>query len=104
MCIAFCLDDDPLAVADLVPDHLGGEAREGLDSLAHTDHVCRHAHAAILVGDERVQKILRRTEIINRRRLGLLSEKPLVPANFTNHCISLPSRSVYHTRRGEKST
>ena len=161
-CIAFFdLDNDSIAVVDLVLDYLGGEAGEGLDALlkllvepahlyravapslagaverqaallglicarllynfgvehdlkfalvvkgndalTYADHVRRHAHAAVLVGDERVEKILRRAEILGTRRLGLLSEKSLVPANFTNHRYQLLSRPAYHTQRG-KST
>ena len=39
------------------------------------DHVSRHPDAAVLVGNERIQKILRNAEVIRRGRLCLLREK-----------------------------
>ena len=51
---------------------------KGDDALIHADHVGGHAHAAILVGDERVEQILRRAEVVRRGGFGLLGEKGFV--------------------------
>ena len=61
---------------------------KGDDALIHADHVGGHAHAAILVGDERVEQILRRAEVVRRGGFGLPGEKGLVFAYITYHCCS----------------
>ena len=61
---------------------------KGDDELVHADHVGGHAHAAILVGDERVEQILRRAEVVRRGGFGLLGEKGFVFAYITYQCCS----------------
>lgn len=61
---------------------------KGDDALVHANHVGGHAHAAILVGDERVEQILRRAEVVRRGGFGLLGKKGFVFAYITYHCCS----------------
>ena len=39
---------------------------KGNDAPVHADHIGRHAHAALFVGRQRVQQVLRRSEIIRQ--------------------------------------
>ena len=66
-------------------DQIGPVVVKGDDALIHADHICRHADAAVLVREQRVQQVLRRAKVVLRCRLGLLRQKGLVPADLSNH-------------------
>ena len=71
---------------------------KGDDALAHADHVRRHAHAAVLVGDERVEKILRRDPRHPPHR-PFEREIPR-PCKFHKSSLSAPiTPSLPHTAR-----
>ena len=66
-------------------DHIFAVVLKGDDALFNADHVRRHADAAVLVAYERVQKVLRRAEVVGRGGVGPLGEEVLVSANLTDH-------------------
>ena len=59
---------------------------KGDDALVHADHVGGHAHTAVLVGDERVEQILCRAEVVRRSGFGFPGKKGFVFAYITYHC------------------
>ena len=69
-------------------DHVLSTVFKDYDALVDPDHICGQPDAAVLVGNERIQKILRNAEVIRRGRLCLLREKRFVFANFANHIVS----------------
>ena len=66
-------------------DHIFAVVFKGDDALFYADHVRRHADAAVPVAYERVQKVLRRAEVVGRGGVGPLGEEVLVSANLTDH-------------------
>ena len=59
-------------------DHIFALVVKGDDALVDADHIRRHAHAAIFVGGQRIQQVLRRAEIVCRGGFRLLGKKDLV--------------------------
>ena len=57
-----------LSLEDLRIQHggVGGPILEYNDILRHTDHVCRHAHAALLVMEQGIQQVTGRFQVVLR--------------------------------------
>ena len=65
---------------------------KGDDPLVDPDHICRHAHAALLVGFQGLQKVLCRRQVLQRGGLRLLREECGVLHNFPYHTKRSPSQ------------
>ena len=66
-------------------DEIAVLALDGDDALRSADHVRRHADAAVFVGDERFQQILRDGQVFRGGRCGFPGKKKLVFADVTDH-------------------
>lgn len=65
--------------------HVSPLVVKGDDVLVHADHVGCHAHAAAFVGSQGVQQVLGCGQVVQGGGLGLLGEKSLISANFSDH-------------------
>ena len=70
------------------PDFLRILTLECDDAFSDAYHVRCHADAAVFVGDERFQQVLRDGQVFRQGRRGFSGEKKLVFADVTNHIIS----------------
>lgn len=69
-------------------DEIAVLALECDDAFSDAYHVRCHADAAVFVGDERFQQVLRDGQVFRQGRRGFSGEKKLVFADVTNHIIS----------------
>ena len=66
-------------------DEIAVLALERDDAFSDADHVCGHADAAVFVGDERFQQVLRDGQAFRQGRRGFPGEEKLVFADVTDH-------------------
>ena len=55
------------------------------DAFADTNHIGGHADTAVLVRDQRLQKVVRNGQVFGRGKFRLPGEKKLVFADVANH-------------------
>ncbi len=58
---------------------------KGDDALVDADHIRRHTDAAVLVGPQRIQQILRDAKIGRQGRFAPLGEEVLIFTNVADH-------------------
>jgi len=75
----------PLGDLGVEHGHVAAVVLKADDALAHPDHVRSHPDAAVLVGDQGVQQILRDRKVVRRRRFRFCSQNDGVVYHFSDH-------------------